>query len=61
MPDAVTWNRRVTLNPAKYGTSMEHIKRVEKRIAALLAADERMLIKLRKREDALEPESNSLI
>ena len=48
--NAVTWNRRVTQNPERYGTTQGHIRQVEKRIKDLLEADEKVLAKMRKRQ-----------
>jgi len=49
--NAVTWNRRVTQYPEKYGTTAEHIRRVDKRVRDLLAADEKAMAKLSGRAD----------
>ena len=48
--NAVTWNRRVTQYPEKYGTTQGHVRQVEKRIKDLLEADVKVLAKMRKRQ-----------
>jgi len=49
--NAVTWNRRVTQNPERYGTTPEHVRKVEKKVRDLLAEDEKAMAKLSGRAD----------
>jgi hypothetical protein len=39
MPDAVTWNRRVSQNPEKWGFDPDTVKKVEKRIREIYAEE----------------------
>jgi hypothetical protein len=38
-PGAAVWLHRIAMHPEKYGTSAEHLKRVDKRVRDILAGE----------------------
>jgi hypothetical protein len=41
MPDAVTWNRRASQDPEKWGFDPDTVKKAEKRIREIYAEEEK--------------------
>ena len=44
-PGAAVWLHRIGMHPEKYGTSAEHLKKVDKRVRDILAGDAKAVAK----------------